>query len=144
MKDMGFLTNYHKSFASIRGSGVWKHKNHYYLFVDLHKDISIEERINYKDKLLSPKTMQWETQNKTIQTSEVGKDLCFSKDRNIHLHMFLRKAKQIGNQKLDYIYVGEVFTTSFDGNKPITMQLELYDSIPQAIYDDLTFMKAIQ
>ncbi len=144
MKDMGFLTNYHKSFASIRGSGVWKHKNHYYLFVDLHKDVSIEERINYKDKLLSPKTMQWETQNKTIQTSEVGKDLCFSKDRNIHLHMFLRKAKQIGNQKLDYIYVGEVFTTSFDGNKPITMQLEFYDSIPQAIYDDLTFMKAIQ
>lgn len=140
MKDMGFLTNYHKSFASIRGSGVWKHKNHYYLFVDLHKDVSIEERFNFKDKLLSPKTMQWETQNKTFQTSEVGKDLCFSKDRNIHLHMFLRKAKQIGNQKLDYIYVGEVFATSFEGNKPITIQLKFYDSIPQAIYDDLTFM----
>lgn len=144
MKDMGFLTNYNKSFASVRGSGVWKNKNHYYLFVDLHKGEDIHESINYKDKLLSPSTIQWETQNKTTPSSETGKDLVNSQSRGIVLHMFLRKAKQIGNQKLDYIYVGEVYSTSYEGEKPITIQMQLKDVLPQHIYDDLTFIKNIK
>ena len=143
MKDMGFLTNYDKSFASIRGSGVWKNKNHYYLFVDLHKGEDIQESINYKDILISHTLMQWQTQNKTSQQSETGKDLTDNQNRNIHMHMFLRKAKQIGNQKLDYIYIGEVNTLSFDGEKPITLQLQIINPIPQYIYDDLTFIKGI-
>jgi len=143
MKDMGLLTNYDKSFASIRGSGVWKNKNHYYLFVDLHKGEDIQESINYKDILISHTLMQWQTQNKTSQQSETGKDLTDNQNRNIHMHMFLRKAKQIGNQKLDYIYIGEVNTLSFDGEKPITLQLQIINPIPQYIYDDLTFIKGI-
>lgn len=144
MKDMGFLTNYGKSFASIRGSGVWKNGNHYYLFVDLHKGEDIQESINYKDKLLSTSLMQWETQNKTTTSSETGKDLIHNKSRNIKLHMFLRKAKQIGNQKLDYMYVGEVESISYEGEKPITIQMRLVDSLPQHIYDDLTFIKNVK
>ena len=58
--------------------------------------------------------------------------------------MFLRKAKQIGNQKLDYIYVGEVYSTSYEGEKPITIQMQLKDALPQHIYDDLTFIKNIK
>lgn len=143
MKDMGFLTNYDKSFASIRGSGVWKYRNHYYLFVDLHKGEDIHESINYKDKLITNKTMQWETQNKTTQNSETGKDLIFNQSRGIHLHMFLRKAKQIANQKLDYIYIGEVNSISYEGERPITIQMEIVDAIPNHIYDDLTFIKNI-
>ena len=143
MKDMGLLTNYDKSFASIRGSGVWKNKNHYYLFVDLHKGEDIQESINYKDILISHTLIQWQTQNKTSQQSETGKDLTDNQNRNIHMHMFLRKAKQIGNQKLDYIYIGEVNTLSFDGEKPITLQLQIINPIPQYIYDDLTFIKGI-
>lgn len=143
MKDMGFLTNYDKSFASIRGSGVWKNGKHYYLFVDLHKGEDIHESINYKDKLLTPKLMQWETQNKTSQSSETGKDLIHNKSRGIHLHMFLRKAKQIGNQKLDYMYIGEVNSLEYEGEKPITIKMEIIDPIPQHIFDDLTFIKSI-
>lgn len=144
MKDMGFLTNYDKSFASIRGSGVWKNGNHYYLFVDLHKGENIQESIDYKDKLLSTIRMQWETQNKTTPDSDTGKDLIDNVSRDIHLHMFLRKAKQIGNQKLDYIYIGEVNALSYQGEKPITIQMEIVDPLPQHIYDDLTFIKGIQ
>ena len=143
MKDMGFLTNYEKSFASIRGSGVWKNGKHYYLFVDLHKGEDIHESINYKDKLLSTTLMQWETQNKTSQNSETGKDLIHNKSRGIHLHMFLRKAKQIGNQKLDYIYIGEVNSLEYEGEKPITIKMEIIDPIPQYIFDDLTFIKNV-
>ena len=144
MKDIGFLTNYKKSFASIRGSGVWRNGKHYYLFVDLHKGEDIQESINYKDKLITPKLMQWETQNKTSQNSETGKDLTNNKSRDIHLHMFLRKAKQIANQKLDYLYIGEVNALEYIGEKPITIKMEIVDAIPQHVYDDLTFIKNIK
>ncbi len=143
MKDMGFLTNYDKSFSSIRGSGVWKNGKHYYLFVDLHKGENVQESINYKDKLLSESLMQWETQNKTTPYSETGKDLIDNISRNIKLHMFLRKAKQIGNQKLDYMYIGEVDSLSYEGEKPITIQMRLVDALPKHIYDDLTFIKNV-
>ena len=140
MKDMGFLTNYNKSFASIRGSGVWKHGDHYYLFVDLHKGENISQSINYKDKLLSRTHMQWQTQNKTTQDSEVGRDLTHHHERGKHLHMFLRKAKEVGTQKLDYIYVGKVNTVSYEDNKPITIQFTFETPIPRYLYDDLTLI----
>lgn len=143
MKDMGFLTNYNKSFASIRGSGVWKNGKHYYLFVDLHKGENIKESIKYKDKLNDNSNMQWQTQGKTPQTSNVGMDLIFNKSRNVHLHMFIRKAKKIGNQILDFIYIGEVNTLSYEGNSPITIQLKIENPLPQHIYDDMTFTKNI-
>ena len=140
MKDLGYLTNYEKSFSSIRGSGVWKHKNHYYLFVDLHKGENIRKEIDYKDNLLSQTRMQWETQNKTGQDSVVGKDLTMSQARGVHLHMFIRKAKIIGNQKLDYIYIGEVRALSYAGNKPITIQMEIVNPLPKEVFDDLTLI----
>jgi len=140
MKDMGFLTNYSKSFASIRGSGVWRNGNHIYLFVDLHKGEDIKDSINYKDKLLSRFEMMWQSQNKTVQSSETGKDLCLNESRNIKLHMFIRKAKFIGNQKLDYLYVGKVNTLSCEGDKPITMKLKFETPLPQYIYEDLTLI----
>ncbi len=140
MKDMGFLTNYQKSFGSIRGSGVWRNSNHFYLFVDLHKGEDIPEGIDYKDKLISKTRMQWQTQNKTSQNSDTGKDLCRNIERNIHLHMFLRKAKKIGTQKLDYIYVGKVNSLSYEGNKPITIQMEIIEPLSKRIFDDLTLI----
>jgi hypothetical protein len=140
MKDMGFLTNYNKSFSSIRGSGVWRNGDHFYLFVDLHKGEGIKESIDYKDKLTSRKTMQWETQNKTSQDSNVGRDLCHNIERGIKLHMFVRKAKTIGSQKLDYLYIGLVDSKSCEGNKPITIQMEIHNEIPRTIYDDLTLI----
>jgi len=140
MKDMGFLTNYQKSFSSIRGSGVWRNGNHFYLFVDLRKGEDIPEGIDYKDKLISKTKMQWQTQNKTSQHTDTGQDLCQNRKRNIHLHMFLRKAKRIRSQNLDYIYIGEVNSLSYEENKPITIQMEIVDPLPKRIFDDLTLV----
>ena len=137
MKDMGFLTNYDKSFSSIRGSGVWRNGNHFFLFVDLHKE-EVKESINYADKLISPTRMQWQTQNKTSQNSKTGLDLCYNKERGIILHMLVRKAKKIGTQNIDYKYIGKVNGLSCKGEKPITIQLEIEDPLPRYIFEDLT------
>jgi len=138
MKDMGFLTNYGKSFSSIRGSGVWRNGDHFYLFVDLHKEDTISESIDYKDKIIDQYTMQWETQNKTKQTSKTGRDLCLNQERGIRLHMFVRKAKKIGSQNIDYMYLGEVNTQSFEGNQPITIQMKFDRPLPKYVFQDLT------
>lgn len=138
MKDMGLLSNYNKSFSSIRGSGVWHFNDHYYLFVDLHKGENIQESIDYKDRLISRTEMQWETQNKTAQNTRTGKELCHPERYNKTLHMFVRKAKKIGSQKLDFIYIGKVSPKSYKGNKPITLKLKLNTELPKHIFKDLT------
>lgn len=137
MQDMGLLSNYTKTFSSIRGSGVWSYGNHIYLFVDLHKE-DVKESIDYKDKILSKKQMQWQSQNKTSQTSNTGLRICHNKDYDIHLHMFLRKAKKIENIIQDYMYVGEVNPIDFHGNKPITFKMEFVNELTEYVYNDLT------
>lgn len=57
--------------------------------------------------------------------------------------MFLRKAKKIGNQNLEYIYIGEVNSVSCEGEKPVTIQFDIIDALPKHIYDDLTFIKNV-
>ena len=82
--------------------------------------------------------MQWETQNKTTQDSKVGMDICLNQSRGINLHMFIRKAKKIGTQTLDYIYVGKVNPIEYHGNAPIKLLLEFEQILPKYLYDDLT------
>lgn len=138
MNDMGLLTNYNKSHSSIRGQGVWSYKNNRYFFVDLHKDESIKEAIKYKDKIIDRYNFQWETPNNTTQDSDRGKDIIFHKKRGINLHLFLKKAKIIGKQKLDYIYVGKIESISFEGERPITFQMKFLTPLSKFVFNDLT------
>lgn len=142
MADLGLLANYNKTHSSIRGQGLWGYENNYYLFVDLHKDEKIKgTSIDYKDKLLSKKRFQWQTPNNTYPESTVGKRLIYHKERGIGLHLFIKKAKKIGTDEIDYYYLGEVELLSWEGSRPITMQFELLHEIDDFIYKDLTIIR---
>ncbi|TVP95522.1 MAG: DUF3427 domain-containing protein [Acholeplasmatales bacterium] len=138
MRELGWLTNYDKSFASIRGSGVWRYGAHIYLFVDLHKGDAVPEHLQYRDQLMSPTRMRWQSQNKTSQDSPLGQALCAHENRGITLHMFIRKAKVIAGQKLDYVYIGPVACHDYHGNQPITFTFRILHPLPNALYRDLT------
>jgi hypothetical protein len=79
-------------------------ENEYFLFIDLHKEENIDERINYKDKFLDRQYFQWQSPNSTSQGSERGKNIIFNKDREVNLHIFVRKYKQIDGIVQPYIY----------------------------------------
>lgn len=138
-RNIALLSNYNLAHSSFRGSGLLKHENHRFLIVDLHKDESIDERINYKDKFTSSSTFQWQSPNATRQTSNTGLDLIESRSRGINLHLFVRKFREIDRVTQPFIYLGTVERYEEPkGEQPITIQFMLTHTVPPALYDELT------
>lgn len=136
MIDAALLSNYRKIHSSFRGSGLLTNGNDYFLFIDLHKEENIKESINYLDKLINESTFQWQTPNSTSQSSERGKNIIFNKARGIQLHLFLRKYKEIDGKVEPYIYIGKGDVFEYEGEKPITVQIELEHKLPGPLYTE--------
>lgn len=134
MVDLALLSNYTKTHSAFRGSGLLSNGKEYFLFIDLHKEEGIEERINYKDKFLSENYFQWQSPNSTKQDSNRGKNIIFNKDRNVNLHLFVRKYKEIDKKAQPYIYIGKGDVVEYEGEKPITVKLKLQNEVPTKIY----------
>ena len=138
MVDTALLSNYEKIHSSFRGSGLITNGKEYFLFIDLHKDEDIKESINYKDKFISNRNFQWQTPNSTSQGTDRGKNIICNADRNINLHLFVRKYKEIDRIVQPYVYIGKGNTVAFKGEKPITVQLELEHKMPDRLYIEFT------
>ncbi|MGD6793109.1 DEAD/DEAH box helicase [Metabacillus indicus] len=136
MIDAAVLSNYRKIHSSFRGSGLLTNGNDYFLFIDLHKEEDIKESINYQDKLVNEKVFQWQTPNSTAQSSERGKNIIYNSSRGISLHLFIRKYKEIDGRVEPYIYIGKGNTVEFEGEKPITVQLQLEEELPTQLYTE--------
>lgn len=136
MADVALAGNLNKKISSFRGQGVTRIDNHYFLFVDLHKEADIQESINYKDKIISQDHMQWESQNITTQASPTGQNMIYHKEKGYFLHMFVRKQKELDNKVLPYEYLGMVDVMSYEGNSPITFQFKFHNPLTYAKYQD--------
>jgi len=138
MIDAALLSNYRKIHSSFRGSGLLANGNEYFLFIDLHKEEDVKESINYKDKFINPHEFQWQSVNNTTQQSERGKNIIFNQQRGIHLHLFIRKYKEIDGKTEPYIYIGKGNSVEFEGDKPITVRMELENEVPSNLYTEFT------
>ncbi|MCY6482973.1 DEAD/DEAH box helicase [Clostridium aestuarii] len=136
MIDAALLSNYRKIHSSFRGAGLLVNGNEYFLFVDLHKEEDIKESINYNDKFINRKYFQWQSPNNTATTSDRGKNIIFNQERNINLHLFVRKYKEIDGKVEPYIYIGKGNTVEYHGEKPITVKLVLEHEIPVKLYTE--------
>ncbi|MEM5593985.1 DUF3427 domain-containing protein [Niallia circulans] len=54
----------------------------------------------------------------------------------MHLHLFIRKYKEIDGKTEPYIYIGKGNTIEFEGDKPITVIMELEHTLPTRIYNE--------
>ena len=138
MKQVAPLCCYEKIHSSFRGSGlITSAKPDYFIFVDLYKEDSIRAEINYNDKFITPSLFQWESPNDMTQDSDRGKDVIQCEERKTHLHLFVRKFKEVENIAQDYIYLGDVVThkNSAVGEKPVKMNFALHE-LPQDLYND--------
>ena len=138
MIDAALLSNFEKAHSSYRGAGLFANGNNYFLFVDLNKDAQIKPEIDYEDVLYSPDHFQWQTPNNTKPSSERGKNIIFNKNRGIHLHLFVRKLRNLDGNIQPYIYLGETESYSFKGTQPITVQMKLLNTIPNSLFTELT------
>jgi superfamily II DNA or RNA helicase len=138
MVDTAPLSNYRKIHSSFRGSGLLVNENDYFLFIDLHKEDGIKESINYEDKFIDESYFQWQSPNNTAQDSNRGQNIVDNKARGIHLHLFVRKYKVIDGKNEPYIYIGTGDTVQYDGERPITVKIQLHHEIPTLLYTELT------
>ncbi|RHW43475.1 DUF3427 domain-containing protein [Neobacillus notoginsengisoli] len=138
MADAALLSNFQKSHSSFRGSGLLTNGNDYFLYIDLHKDADVEERLQYKDEIKNTREFQWQTPHTTAQHTNTGKNVIFNKSRGINLHLFIRKYKEIDGKNEPFIYIGKGNTVSFEGNNPITVQMELEHELPHNLYIEFT------
>lgn len=138
MIDAAFLSNYRKIHSSFRGSGLLVNGNEFFLFIDLHKEADVKESINYNDKFFNPHEFQWQSVNNTTQQSERGKNIIYNKQRGINLHLFIRKYKEIDGKTEPYIYIGKGNSVQFEGDKPITVKMELEHEVPPSLYTEFT------
>jgi len=137
MMDAAILSNEIKKTSSYRGQGLITHKNDYFIYVELNKSEDIKESINYKDKIIDEFTMQWESQNKTRQDSNIGMNLINNKERKINLHMFVRKFKMIDGLSQPFIYLGLVDTYQYENNAPIRFKFKFQKPIPSKLLQEL-------
>ena len=138
MKDVALLCNYDKKHSAFRGSGLLKKDKDYFVFIDLHKDENIKESIKYKDKILDRYHFQWETPNATRVDSEIGERIVKNKEKDIKIHIFVRKCKESDSVVQPYIYIGKGDCIAYKGSKPITTTLKLENPLSKAIYIELT------
>lgn len=139
MRNCAQLCNYEKMHSSFRGSGLLSNgQGQYFVFVDLNKSEDVKEEFNYSDYFISNTKFHWVSPNNMTQDSERGKDILNSIERNSHVHLFVRKNKEVEGVFQDFIYIGEVCTDSgsIKGNSPVEMIFRIPE-VPKKLYTEM-------
>ncbi|MFC7373476.1 DEAD/DEAH box helicase [Fictibacillus iocasae] len=138
MADAALLSNFRKIHSSFRGSGLLTNGKEFFLYIDLHKEETIKESINYQDVFLDEQHFQWQSVNNTTQASERGQNIIRNKERGVNLHLFVRKYKELDGKTEPYIYIGKGDTVGYEGEKPITVTIRLEHEVPASLYKEFT------
>ena len=102
------------------------------LFVTLDKTTGyFADEHDYSDGFNSPTRIRYSSQNRTKQTSPVGKKL--TGEVSADLHVYVRPAKKIKGVTQPFTYFGTAKPAKVRGDQPITCWLELDTEVPPAL-----------
>lgn len=118
-------------------SGVNYTKKGLAIYITLNKDLSLDERLKYNDRFLSPSLMEWESSTSTTLENLKGKKLIQTKD----VMIFVRKTKKSWGRNTPYIYIGTGTLTnprpSNNPGKSLLFDVKLDHAVPKAYRYDL-------
>ncbi len=117
-------------------SGVVPKPGGIFLFVTLDKK-ELPEAHRYRDRFLSPTEFEWQSQNKTRQKSELGRDLRRHRELGIDVHLFVRRAKKIRGKTEPFLYCGRLDFQRWEGEKPISVWWKLEQPVPREHREEL-------
>ena len=138
------LCLYEKKHSSFRGSGInYFAKTDFFIFVDLYKEDVKKPTQNYNDYFKGPGVFHWEgpddEKHTWNQEHKVMKEFIHHREHGIHLHLFIRKFKEVEGIPQDYIYLGdcEVFdqTVPKELVSPVPMDMAIHE-LPPELYND--------
>ncbi|VWX35298.1 DUF3427 domain-containing protein [Exiguobacterium oxidotolerans] len=102
--------------------GVAQAGEDYVLFVNLHKNESIEDQLNYQDYFIDKKHFHWQSQSIATAHGKAGELYRHHQERGIKIHLFIRKAEKEQGRSLPFTYFGELIHKSSQGSKPINVE----------------------
>ncbi|MGY3668117.1 DUF3427 domain-containing protein [Marinovum sp. KMM 9989] len=87
---------------------------------------------HYADAFASPTRFIWQTQTSTRRTGSRGR-IISEEEPGWTKHLFIRKSKLRDGRGAPFRYAGPVAFTDWDGEAPITVQLDLTRPVPEAL-----------
>jgi superfamily II DNA or RNA helicase/HKD family nuclease len=106
---------------------------HVFLLVTLVKD-DMNPDHRYSDHFISDQEFSWQTQNRTSQKSKHGQMIKNHRAMGMHVHLFVRPNKRVGQASTPFIYCGEVDFVSWEGDTPITVRWSLRERVPKSLW----------
>lgn len=85
---------------------------------------------HYEDRFISPTRMQWQSQTRTTQASRHGQILRGQMPDH-RVHLFVRSEKLRGKTAAPFLYIGMPRFSGWHGERPITIDWDLPDPVPQ-------------
>jgi superfamily II DNA or RNA helicase len=120
--------------VAIWNTGFVNRERDLFLLVTLDKGDLISEH-RYEDHFLAPDLFQWQSQNRTTQSSGHGQMMQQHAERQIAVHLFIRRAKKIGTRSAAFIYCGRLTFERWRGERPITVEWRLAQPVPERLLD---------
>ncbi|MCB1335957.1 MAG: DUF3427 domain-containing protein [Maritimibacter sp.] len=96
--------------------------------------ILVEDR-PYPNEFLDPQHLKWFSQNQTTQDGKHGRVISGETDYQIHL--FVRRGNKVNGKTNPFIYLGQPKFVGWEGEKPITVEWELPEAVPRALWAEL-------
>ena len=108
-----------------------------YVFVNLKKDASVADRLNYRDKFINSGIFQWESENNTTRSNSIGTKILNTKK----VYLFVRKMESEDGITLPYTYFGtgeftNVRDTVNNGKQTLTLDIILDNKVDKEYYLD--------
>lgn len=116
--------------------GVSRVGEHFLLFINLNKGEMVEDRLMYHDYFVDQQFFHWQSRNDTSHESSRGQEYTQQQDRGNHIHLFVRKFKEMHGETLPFTYLGEIDYVNSHGDKPMNITWRLHHSVPEEIYRD--------
>lgn len=121
--------------------GVYYHSqmNTDIFFVTIHKDDgNFSESTRYEDYPKSPSRFVWQTQNRTTTTTPTGKRYIENSSRKL---LFVRDHGKISNITQPFYFLGPVHSAAWEGEAPVTIELELEYPMTREIFRALRLFR---
>ena len=118
-------------------TGAWNQgfvtkDRHVFLMVTLNKG-GLSKEHQYLDHFLASDRFHWTSQNQTKQDSKHGRLIQDHHNKDVAIHLFIRKLKVLDGKAAPFVYCGRVDYESWEGEQPISVIWRLRESVPPSL-----------
>jgi hypothetical protein len=130
------FSSFEKKSSNREGVANNKELNTELMFVDLKKsEEDYSPTTMYDDYAINEKLFHWQSQNSTRDDHGKGREYIDHQENNKILLLFLREQKKSEfKNSMGYVFIGRVFYKSHYGSKPMSINWQLEEPIPNYLW----------